>query len=215
MRAISTTLGLLLLVAPATASEDTTGGSLSDSEREELLQLLDDSQRDFLSLIDGLSAEQWSYKPTPDRWSVGECAEHIVLSERALFEAAKTALAKEPDPEWAEKTKGKAELLKRVMPNRNPGGAGGAQAPQEIRPHRDLNRDQVTAELATLRAEIHDLVDSLDRPIKEYTEEHPFPIFGTLSAYDWLLYVPLHTIRHSKQIVEVQESPDYPAAAAP
>lgn len=213
MRSTFTLVGLLLAALPTAASDDR-AGTLTEAERAELLQLLEDSKSHFLELIDGLSAEQWSYRPGADRWSVGQCAEHIVLSERALFEAAKTALAGEPDPEWAEKTAEKAELLKRVMPNRNPGGAGGAQAPQEIRPQRDLTREQVEAELTALREEIVELVRSTDRPIKEYTEEHPFPVFGTLNAYQWLLYVPLHTIRHSKQIVEVQESPGYPGADA-
>ena len=40
---------------------------------------------------------------------------------------------------------------------------------------------------------------------------HPFPVFGPLNAYDWLIYVPLHTIRHSRQIVEVQQTAGYPA----
>jgi hypothetical protein len=32
-----------------------------------------------------------------------------------------------------------------------------------------------------------------------------------LHAYHWLLYVPLHTIRHNQQIAEVKAAPGYPA----
>ena len=52
--------------------------------------------------------------------------------------------------------------------------------------------------------------ETIDKPIKEYTLEHPFPVFGWLSAHDWLIYVPLHTIRHTKQLIEVQEHEGYP-----
>lgn len=205
-------LAALLLATPASGGEDGGDGRLTEDERQEMLRLLDESKATLLELIDGLSAAQWDYRPGPDRWSVGQCAEHIVLSERALFETAKRALAEDPNPDWQEKTRGKSELLKRVLPNRNPGGAGGAQAPQEIRPTQGLSHDQVVAELESLRAEIIELVRTIDGPMKQHTQENPFPVFGTLNAYDWLIYIPLHTIRHSKQIVEVKESPGYPAS---
>jgi hypothetical protein len=47
--------------------------------------------------------------------------------------------------------------------------------------------------------------------LKQYTVEHPFPVFGTLNAYQWLIYVPLHTMRHDKQIAEVKATAGYPA----
>jgi hypothetical protein len=31
-----------------------------------------------------------------------------------------------------------------------------------------------------------------------------------LNAYQWLIYLPLHTERHDKQIAEVKASPGYP-----
>lgn len=205
-------LVLLLFTIPQAPVAAAAGesGALSEAERREMIELLESSGRRFLELVEGVSDEQWSWKPAPDRWSVGECAEHILLSERSLFETALAALEQAPDPDWAEKTAGKAELLARVMPDRNPGGAGGAQAPQEVRPRHGLGRDEVVSRFRDSRREILAFVEGLDRPLKRHVIEHPFPIFGPLNAYDWLIYVPLHTVRHSKQIVEVQETPGYP-----
>ena len=45
--------------------------------------------------------------------------------------------------------------------------------------------------------------------LKEFTLAHPFPVFGTLNAYQWLIYVPLHTLRHNKQIAELKVTPGY------
>jgi hypothetical protein len=47
-------------------------------------------------------------------------------------------------------------------------------------------------------------------PLKEHTVDHPFPIFGTLNAYQWLIYIPLHNMRHDQQIAEVKASPGFP-----
>jgi len=61
------------------------------------------------------------------------------------------------------------------------------------------------------RVAIVKFVTDTQLPIKEHTADHPFPVFGTLNAYDWLVYVPLHTIRHDKQIAEVKATAGYPA----
>jgi hypothetical protein len=119
-------------------------------------------------------------------------------------------LAKEPNKEWREATKGKTELLENVMPNRRPMGQGGATAPFEIRPSENWSRAKFFEEYYKIRGQVRAMVETIDRPIKEYTEEHPFPIFNTLSAHDWIIYVPLHTIRHSRQMIEVMEDENYP-----
>jgi hypothetical protein len=207
-RALS--LVCFLVLSPAVALATDATGKLSDAEKSEMIELLDSSARDFLALIEGATEEQWKWKPNPDRWSIGECAEHIILSERMLYQTALDALASPADPEWATRTAGKAEFLKEVMPNRNPGGAGGAQAPQEIRPVGGLSRDEVVRRFNESRAEIKAFVERLDAPAKQHIVVHPFPIFGPLNAYDWLIYVPLHTVRHSRQIIEVQATAGYP-----
>jgi hypothetical protein len=120
-----------------------------------------------------------------------------------------------PDPDWYKRTKGKAELIHTVMPNRNPGGVGGAQAPAEIRPTEKWGRAKAIEEVYKVHGEIRAYLETMPREIKNHTVEHPFKIFNWLNTRDWLLYAPLHTIRHCKQIMEVQADPNYPKKAAP
>lgn len=198
------------IVAGGAFADESPSPVLSDDEKTELLQMLDDSREKLRGLIEGLSDEQWNFKQNPDRWSVGQCAEHIVRSERALLESAKAAMAGDPDPDWYERTKDKNQLIRNVMPNRRPMGQGGAIAPQEIRPKENWNQARALEELEKIRTEVRQYVDSLSGPVKDHTYEHPFPVFNWLNAYDWLIYIPTHTIRHSKQIIEVQEDANYP-----
>jgi len=193
------------------AAKESPAPYLTEEERTELVRLLDESFETLLGRISGLSDEQWYFKESPDRWSVGECAQHIIRSERALLDYAKTAMRNDPDKDWFEKTKGKTGLLKQVMPNRNPGGAGGATAPMEIRPTEDWDRARAIRELYVVRGEVRAYIETLTGPVKSHIETHPFPVFGDLTAHDWLIYIPLHTIRHTKQILEVQEHPEYPS----
>jgi hypothetical protein len=194
---------LLATGGGAAAAESPT---LTPEERAQFRQWLDESEKTLMELIDGVEGEAWTWKPAPDRWSVAECTEHIIRSEKALFDSAKAALAGVPDPEWETKTAGKAGMIAQVMPNR----AGRAQAPQEIRPQGGISKEELIATFKAMRAELDALIADESLELKRFTQEHPFPIFGWLNAHQWLIYVPLHTIRHSKQIREVQETPGYP-----
>ena len=202
----SSVVGVILCLAFSGVSSAADVPTLTAEERAQFRQWLDESEQTLMALIENVEGEAWTWKPAPDRWSVAECTEHIVKSEAALMEAAQEALAGEPDPEWESKTTGKAGMIAQVMPDRS----GRAQAPQEIRPQGGVTKEALLAEFRAQRAELEELIADPARELKSYTREHPFPVFGWLNAHQWLIYVPLHTIRHSKQILEVKESPGFP-----
>jgi hypothetical protein len=180
---------------------------MSEEERTQVLEWINESRKEFAASIDGLSDLQWMWKPGPERWSVGETAEHIVLAEALLFGTVQKALAAPANPGWEEQTKGKTEFIIRVMPSRR----GNARAPEPIMPRHGLSRAQVEAQFEKQRAAIFQFVVETQLALKEHTVNHPFPVFGMLNAYQWLIYVPLHSIRHVKQIAEIQATPGYPA----
>lgn len=211
IRAAAVCLGFVLL-SQAGFAEEAQSPNLTREEHLELLKMIHDSEDRIMALISGLSDEQWTFKQNPDRWSVGECAEHIVRSQRGLLGYAQMALGGEPDAEWAARTKGKEQLIRQVMPNRQPFGKGGATAPMEIRPSEHWDRARTIQELYTVQGEVMAYVETIadGAPIRQFTKEHPFPVFNWLNAYDWLIYIPLHTERHSRQIEEVQADANYP-----
>lgn len=179
---------------------------MTTEDRSKVLHWLDESRQEFLAAIDGVSEEQWKWKPAPERWSVGETAEHIVLAEAMLFANVKKAVSSPANPAWEEQTKGKTELIERVMAPR----LGKAQAPEAIVPRNGLTLTQVKERFVKQRVEIVKFASDTNLALKEYTVDNPFPVFGTLNAYQWLIYVPLHTERHDKQIAEVKATAGYP-----
>jgi len=194
---------LLALGAPAIHAADP---ALTKDERAHVLQLLDDSQTEFLNLTAGLTESQWTYKPAPDRWSVGETAQHIVLAEGLLFSKLEEAMAGAPNPEWEVKTANKTEFIERVMPDRS----HKAQAPEPLQPHDQWTREETIARYKQVRARTLKVLDQPDAPLKNHTSDHPAAVFGTLNAYQWLIYIPLHNVRHNQQIAEVKNSPGFP-----
>jgi hypothetical protein len=193
---------LALLCLPLGAAD----AYMTAEERGKAVGWLEESRKEFLAAIDGVSEEQWKWKPAPERWSVGETAEHIVLAEAALFGNVQKAIASPPNPAWEEKTKGKTEFIIQVMAPR----LGKASAPEPIVPTGKLTQAQVRETFLRQRMEIVKFATTTDIALKEYTAEHPFAIFNTLNAYQWLIYLPLHTERHDKQIAEVKATAGYP-----
>ncbi len=180
--------------------------ALTPAERAHAIQLLQDSQKEFLSYVDGLTDAQWNYKAGPDRWSVGETAEHIVLAEGLLFGAVQQAVASPVNPDWETKTRGKTEFIEKVMVDRS----HKAVAPEAIVPSGKLTREEVIQRYKEARAKTLKFAEETQVALKEHTFDHPFPVFGTLNAYQWLIYVPLHNMRHDQQIAEVKASPGFP-----
>ncbi len=75
---------------------------MTANDRAELIELLEKSEREMMQSITGLSDAQWAFKPTPDRWSVGEVVEHIMLAEGLMFDLAVKSLESQANPKWQE-----------------------------------------------------------------------------------------------------------------
>jgi hypothetical protein len=187
---------------------------VTDEEYAQLIKEIDDAQDQVMGFITGITDEQWNFKQNPNRWSVGECVEHIARSERAILDMVKQVISSPRDPEWYSRTKGKVELLRQVVPQRGPQGQGGFQAPTEIQPTEKWDRAKAIKEFYITHGELRAYVETMDRNIKDHTMQHPAPPLNWLNAYDWLNLIPLHVTRHGKQILEVQQDPKYPKNAA-
>jgi hypothetical protein len=198
---------LVSTITSAFASLPAGDGKLTPEERAKAIKMLVDSQSEFLSYVEKLTDAQWNARPIPFKWTAGETAEHIALSEGLLFGAMERALATPVNPDWETKTGGKEKILDNLLAAR----MGKAQAPEPIQP---LKRKMSRAEIMTMykegRAKTMKFIETTDQPLKAHTLDHPFPVFGTLNAYQWLLYIPAHNLRHNKQIAEVINNPAFP-----
>ena len=193
----------LLVLTAGTAVQAAEDPKMTRAERAELIELLNKSEKEFLQAVKGLSDQQWAFKPGPDRWSVAECAEHIVLAEALLFETATKSLTAASDEKW-EATLSKTDVLRRALPNRSTK----VDAPAAIKPRQAMTRPQLMARFREQRARALAYVQETEAPLKAHTAANPF--FGPLNAHQWLLYIPLHHARHNLQIAEVKTSPTYP-----
>jgi len=62
------------------------GQTLTQGDKERAATYLDETRDGVVAATKGLSEAQMKFKPAPDRWSVAETLEHIVLAEDFLLQ---------------------------------------------------------------------------------------------------------------------------------
>ena len=204
---ILVTITLLAVHVPPTAAESRKAeivmppgaGTLSETERAELVDLLERSRSELETLAAAAVGDAWSRKPAPDRWSVGEVVEHLVLAEEALFDMVRTALDGEEDPDWLQidAAVGVSGLVANLSDR-----SQRFQAPELLQPKGETGRDDLLARFAALRAKTLDFAHRTQAPIKRHTAEGPQ---GKMTTHQWLGLVAAHNLRHNQQIAEVLE----------
>jgi hypothetical protein len=179
-------------------------GALTDQDRAALVDQLMKTKQAFIDSISGLSDAQWRFKPNPFKWSIAECADHIILSEDFLFtieqRVLKAPAGSRPTPTDQDK----------ALQNRVGDRSTKALNPDAIKP---------TGKYATPAEAIAEFTKHRDRTIdyvkttKDDLRGHFAPAFGTtVDAYQFLVIVSAHSGRHTAQIQEVKASPKYPAS---
>ncbi len=197
--ALFTSLALAQTAAPKTAT-------LTDAERKEAIKYLNETRKNFLAEIKGLSEAQWKFKSAPDRWSVAEVAEHIAVSEETLTGMVTERIMKSPAaPEKKEAAKGKDDLLRKQVTDRSTK----VQAPEMLKP---TNRWATESDLAKAfnasREKTINYVQTSQEDLRSHFGAHP--LLKDLDAYQWIILVSAHSARHTDQIKEVKADPNFP-----
>lgn len=179
---------------------------LTDAERKEAVKYLNETRKNFLAEINGLSEAQWKFKAGPDRWSVAEVAEHIAVSEETLMNMVADRIMKSPAmPEKKAEVKGKDAQLRQQVTDRSTK----VQAPEMLKP---TNRWATQAELVksfnASRGKTINFVETSQEDLRSHFGAHP--ILKDLDAYQWIILISAHSARHTAQIQEVKADPNFP-----
>jgi hypothetical protein len=177
---------------------------LTPEEIGKASRYLADTRSTLIASTEGLSPEQWSFKPAHDRWSVAEIVEHLVLiEERVRGRIANMGAAPEPPPDW-HPSQVEAVILREV-PSRAPGKT--AQAPAVANPTGGWSRAEALEKFLSNREQT---ISQLSSAPSLRGHVAPHPLFGPWDGYHWLVAVGAHTLRHVGQIQEVKSDVNFP-----
>ena len=194
--------GLLLWIVSTFISQ---AQPVVDGEREFVIGLLNASTQNLLTNIEGVNDDQWSFKSTPEAWSVGEIAEHITLAEDLLLSIALKALQAPADVSKAESLDGREKFILEIIEDRS----RKSQAPEVIRPSDKFSQKQeIIDAFENVREKTINYLNTTQAPLKNHVAFHPF--IGDMTVYQWFVFIAGHTNRHVAQLLEVKAHANYP-----
>ena len=166
---------------------------------------MDESYTNLEKAVKGLTPGQLAFKPSEDRWSIAECLEHIVLTEPELTEYEKAIMAAPANPEKRNEVKLTDDKVMSMMLDRS----HKAKASENITPHGKYTESETAlADLKRQRVDIMQYVNTLSmEDLRNHITDSPM---GKIDAYQFLLFIPGHTMRHTLQILEVKTDPNFP-----
>lgn len=181
-------------------------GPLTDAERAYALEALQTTRVSLRQALGGLSPAQLTYKPGPDRWSIAECAEHIVLVEQGIFQAIQFSMDRPADPDRrAQIQVSDVDVIKAVRSRAVTFPAPSAFVPTG----RFAGIDATLRAFEQQRDAVMDYVRATPADFRTHYFKHP--ALGLLDTYQAVLVMASHGERHRKQIEEIKGSPGFPA----
>jgi len=72
--------------------------TLESTDLDQARQYFDRSRGRVVEVTTGLSNEQWRFKPAPDRWSIAEILEHMVIVHERVLGRVREQLPQAPAP---------------------------------------------------------------------------------------------------------------------
>jgi hypothetical protein len=175
---------------------------VDERERDQVLTKLRETRDGFLSSVQGIGEKQAVWKPAPERWSALECAEHVAIVEKRMFNRLT------------------AEVMPRV------GGSAGVgreqtildsgadrsrkfQAPPAASPSGTFTTIEEAVEAFRMRRfETMRWVENCREELRAMQTNHP--AFGEITAQECLALLIIHPARHALQVHELRQHPQFP-----
>jgi hypothetical protein len=174
-------------------------------EREFVVGELVASEARLLELVRGLTEEQWRFREAPERWSIAEVLEHLVVWESFMLGAVRGALEGPAEPEKQAVVAGKDPLVLGLATSRDK-PLKSREAAQPAGRWSDF--DEMLAEFRARRAQTIEFAERTQADLRSHFFAHV--AFGDLDCYQWLMAMGQHTLRHVGQIEEIRRDAGFP-----
>lgn len=176
-----------------------------------LIEQLDEVIIDARSLTDGLTPEQFNWKPDATRWSVGQCLEHITRTlllypaeiQRMIEEARSRAPGARPYREgW---------FSRWVVSSMEPPPRMRIRTRKSVEPGGSLDRDTVIREFEMAFGKLQDLIVAADGvSLRHGRMRSPFAPVLRFTLGQVLAMNLAHARRHLWQARQVQKHANFP-----
>lgn len=169
------------------------------------LNYYQDTMDKLSNSVNGLSEAQLHFKVSDSTWSISQCLEHIIKTEPMIFGMIKSYMEQPQNPERRKDLKVTDEDIIKMVTDRSEK----YKAPEMLKGEGKYN-DVETAltDLRNQRVEILAFIEST--PVDELRNRVNDSPAGATDAYQSLLFLAGHTVRHTLQIEEIKAAANFP-----
>ncbi len=172
---------------------------MTQAEREHLVAHLEMTQAWLTDEVSSLSAAQLNFRPEPDRWTVAEVVQHLVVAEPNYWKLLQNAL-KQP-PKKLNESATDADVLWYGIDRTRHEKTSQDQNPKD----QHIDAAQALNKFLAMHAQLL----AMARSSAEDLRGHAVPEWG-VDAYQCLLEISTHEQRHILQIREIKASAGFP-----
>lgn len=170
-----------------------------------LLQFHKGISDSLIMAVKRLNTRQLQFKPAADRWSIGQCLDHIVKSDKLLLGTIKEEMDKDPQPELLDSIGVSdkqilTQLADRTKRYQAPKILEGSNAYRQV--------DSAIADYREIENSIMEFIEKTNiKAMRTHYSTYPF---GNSDVYQALMSLAGHTARHTDQIQQVMVNTDFP-----
>lgn len=178
---------------------------ISDAEREKAVTYLTQSKDHMMKVLNGLTKEQLNFKPTAESWSIANCVEHLAIAESTFGGILQKTVAEGDNPAMKDSVQMKDDQLYAIISSRQQK----VKTPEPFEPSGKFGSHEETAKAFNEKRDAHiEYIKTTDDDLRNrFNSNLPF---GTIDAYQLLVFVAAHTERHVSQMEEVAAHDDFP-----
>ncbi len=186
--------------------------AVETSDVQQARQHFEKARGRVVEVTSGLSDAQWKFKTAPDRWSIAEILEHMVIVRERVLAARLAKLAEAP-PAPPDRDH---RLIDRLAIEKIPDRTNRVKAPDFIQPTGQMEPREALQRLFQNCDRLTEFVRSTPGLRDHIMEAPPLKIVtngahDTMDGYQWALTLASHDLRHVEQILEVKADANYPA----
>ena len=175
------------------------GAGMTQRDREHLVAHLQMTETWLIDEVSPLSAEQWNFRTAPDRWTIAEVVQHLVIAEPTYWKLLQDGLKQAPQKLNKQATD--ADVLWYGIDRTRH---------EKTEPSKDAKGQTIDVRqgLESFR-KLHDMMLNYARDTDDDLRAHAVPEWG-VDAYQCLLEISTHTQRHILQIREIKADSRFP-----
>jgi hypothetical protein len=174
---------------------------------------IEEIKRDVVDLARGLTEAQFNWRPNPQKWSIGECVEHLNVTARLFWPEIASAVNGARVSGWFSKGPYKRTWLGKIaIRAMEPPAKRKFKAPRQFKPPANLPMMQVLSQFMAFQDRLLDLMRDangvdLGRPRLQAPGSKLIKLtlgqsFGLMAA---------HERRHLWQARQVKDDPNFPS----